>query len=143
MQDFQGRVAVITGGASGIGRALARVLLGEGMKVVIADNSQERIDETLTELTPLGEIIGLGIDVGRGEQVDQLAKLTLERFGKIHLLVSNAGVGGEHGATWEAGLSQSAFGALIGGTLVRASCFSRHPPMIPGCYWAPGWDKSP
>jgi NAD(P)-dependent dehydrogenase (short-subunit alcohol dehydrogenase family) len=101
MQDLQGRVAVITGGASGIGRALARDLLREGMKVVIADNSQERIDETLAELEPLGEIIGLAIDVGRGDQVDRLAQITLERFGKIHLLVSNAGVGGEHGATWE------------------------------------------
>jgi NAD(P)-dependent dehydrogenase (short-subunit alcohol dehydrogenase family) len=101
MQELEGRVAVITGGASGIGRALARDLLREGMKVVIADNSQERIDQTLAELEPLGEIVGLAIDVGRGDQVDRLAARTLERFGKIHLLVSNAGVGGEHGATWE------------------------------------------
>jgi NAD(P)-dependent dehydrogenase (short-subunit alcohol dehydrogenase family) len=101
MQELNGRVAVITGGASGIGRALAGDLLREGMKVVIADNAQERIDETLAELAPLGEIIGVATDVGRGDQVDRLAARTLERFGKVHLLVSNAGVGGEHGATWE------------------------------------------
>jgi NAD(P)-dependent dehydrogenase (short-subunit alcohol dehydrogenase family) len=101
MRELRDRVAVITGGASGIGRALARDLLREGMKVAIADNSQERIDETLAELEPLGEIIGVVADVGRGDQVDDLARRTLERFGKVHLLVSNAGVGGEHGATWE------------------------------------------
>lgn len=101
MEQLRGRVAVITGGASGIGRALARDLLREGMNLVIADNSQERIDETLAELAPLGEIIGVETDVGRGDQVDRLAARALERFGKVHLLVSNAGVGGEHGATWE------------------------------------------
>src|SRR5689334_1824039 len=101
MEELNGRVAVITGGASGIGRALARDLLRAGMKVAIADNSQERVDETLAELEPLGEIVGVTADIGRGDQVDQLAARVLERFGKVHLLVSNAGVGGEHGATWE------------------------------------------
>lgn len=101
MRELEGRVAVITGAASGIGRALARDLLGQRMKVVVADNAQERIDETLAELEPLGEIIGVAADVARGEQVERLAAHALERFGKVHLLVSNAGVGGEHGATWE------------------------------------------
>jgi NAD(P)-dependent dehydrogenase (short-subunit alcohol dehydrogenase family) len=101
MRDFRDRVAVVTGGASGIGRALARDLLGQGMKVVIADNSQARIDETLAELDPLGEVVGLAVDVARADQVDRLAAHTLDRFGAVHLLVSNAGVGGEHGATWE------------------------------------------
>lgn len=100
MRELSGRVAVVTGGASGIGRALVRDLLHEGMSVVIADHSQARIDETLAAL-PSHNVIGVATDVSRGEDVERLAARTLDAFGTVHLLVSNAGVGGEHGATWE------------------------------------------
>jgi NAD(P)-dependent dehydrogenase (short-subunit alcohol dehydrogenase family) len=101
VREFAGRVAVVTGGASGIGRALAKAWLAEGMKVVIADNSQERIDETLDQFGRSGEVIGVANDVSRSEDLERLAARTLETFGGVHVLCSNAGVGGEHGATWE------------------------------------------
>ncbi len=101
IEQLQGKVAVVTGGASGIGQALARVLLQQGMKIVIADHSQDRINDTLTMLQPLGDILGIRTDVSRADEVEALAAGTLDHFGKVHLLVSNAGVGGEHGAAWE------------------------------------------
>lgn len=91
MQDLNGRVAVVTGGASGVGRAIGARLVAEGAKVVLADINQERLDQTAEELG--GGTIGQQVDVTKEESVEALAAAVFERFGAVHLLFNNAGVG--------------------------------------------------
>lgn len=91
MRDLNGRVAVVTGGASGVGRAIGARLVAEGAKVVLADINQERLDQTAEELG--GGTIGQQVDVTKEESVEALAAAVFERFGAVHLLFNNAGVG--------------------------------------------------
>lgn len=101
MEQLDGRVAVITGGAGGIGKAIVRNLLGEGMKVVIADVERTALDATVDELSELGEVSGVVTDVSSFESVDELAAGVFERYGACHLLGSNAGVtSGGGGNVW-------------------------------------------
>ena len=102
---LEGRVAVVTGGGSGIGAAMARRWLAEGMRVVIADHSQQRLDETARALDAGRDLIAVRTDVSAAPDVERLAQRTLETFGAVHLLCNNAGVGGEHGAAWEQSLA--------------------------------------
>jgi NAD(P)-dependent dehydrogenase (short-subunit alcohol dehydrogenase family) len=90
MRDFGGRVAVVTGGASGIGRALAERCAAEGMQVVIADVEQAALDRTAAELG----VAGIQTDVSNAESVAALADAVLARFGRVDLVCNNAGVGG-------------------------------------------------
>ncbi|MEW9898145.1 SDR family NAD(P)-dependent oxidoreductase [Chitinivorax sp. PXF-14] len=93
MKDLKGKVAVITGGAEGIGKAIARKAAAEGMKLVLADIDGSKLDATLSEFAAQGvEAIGLKTDVSKQEQVEALADLAFERFGNVHLLCNNAGV---------------------------------------------------
>lgn len=93
MKDFQGKVAVITGGAEGIGKALAVMAASKGMKLVLADIDAAKLDATVAEFNAQGvEAVGLRTDVSKADQVDRLAELAFERFGNVHLLVNNAGV---------------------------------------------------
>ncbi len=94
MQEFAGRVAVVTGGASGIGRGMARAFAGAGMKVVVADLDGEALDATVGELEAAGaEAVGTRCDVADHDQVQALADLALARFGQVNILCNNAGVG--------------------------------------------------
>ncbi len=93
MKDLKGKVAVITGGASGIGRALAEHAARLGMKVVIADIENEAMEKTRHALGDI-ELFTLPCDVSKPEQLEQLAEETWERFGGAHLLCNNAGVSG-------------------------------------------------
>ncbi|MGB5311263.1 MAG: SDR family NAD(P)-dependent oxidoreductase [Polyangiales bacterium] len=94
MRDLSGKVAVITGGASGVGRAIAAKLADEGAQVVIADVDAESIDKTRTELEERGLAVdGMEVDVSLGESVNALAERVFERYGNVHLLFNNAGVG--------------------------------------------------
>ncbi len=102
MQKLHQRVAVVTGAASGIGAALARRLAAEGMKLTLADIHEEGLAAVTRELVDSGgEVLSVPTDVGRPEQMDQLAEQTLSRFGAAHLLCNNAGVGGLASAVWE------------------------------------------
>jgi NAD(P)-dependent dehydrogenase (short-subunit alcohol dehydrogenase family) len=93
MDDLRGKVAVITGGASGIGLATAKRLAREGMRLVLADIEQPALDRALEEVRALGaEALGALTDVGDREQVERLAEKTFESFGTSHLLFNNAGV---------------------------------------------------
>ena len=93
MKDLFGKVAVITGGASGIGLAMAQAFGVDGMKLVLADIEQMALDRAVAQLTEQGfEAIGVRCDVAKFEQVEALAKTALDRFGKIHLVCNNAGV---------------------------------------------------
>ena len=93
MKDFQGKVAVITGAAEGIGKAIAEEAAARGMKLVLADIDAARLDATTAELRAKGaDADGLRVDVAKPSQVDDLADLAFVRFGRVHLLVANAGV---------------------------------------------------
>ena len=103
MQDLPGKVAVVTGGGGGIGRALGERFLAEGMKVVLADIDVPLLDATVAELAAgPGEVIGVPTDVSLPESVDHLRDITLEHFGAVHLVCNNAGIpSGSDGALWQ------------------------------------------
>ena len=99
--QFEGRVAVITGAASGFGRAFAQQAAALGMKLVLADVDAALLDESVDALRAGGaQAIGVRTDVRDPAQVDALAKAAIEAFGKVHLLFNNAGVG-TGGFVWE------------------------------------------
>ena len=102
MKDFQGKVAVITGGASGIGRGIAEKCASEGMKVVLADIEEAPLAQAQTELKAAGAtVLAVRTDVSKRSDVERLARQTLDAFGQVHLLFNNAGVAAG-GTPWEA-----------------------------------------
>jgi NAD(P)-dependent dehydrogenase (short-subunit alcohol dehydrogenase family) len=108
MQELRDRVAVVTGGASGIGRGMAVAFASEGMKVVIADIEKPPLDATVAELARSGtEAIGVVCDVSDPVSVDALRDRALDQFGAVHVLCNNAGVAGASIAPlWEAPLDE-------------------------------------
>lgn len=101
MDEFKGRVAVITGAGSGFGHEFARVGAGLGMKLVLADIQPDALEETRAELAGQGaEVVARVVDVSSGEQIDTLAEATLQRYGAVHLVFNNAGIG-TAGLIWE------------------------------------------
>jgi NAD(P)-dependent dehydrogenase (short-subunit alcohol dehydrogenase family) len=105
MKDFKDRVAVVTGAASGIGRALSKIFLEAGMKVVLADIDGKRLKHTLDSFEDFGaNLLGVPTDVSQARQVEALARKTLETFGAVHVLCNNAGVGYGGRSSWETSL---------------------------------------
>ena len=99
-----GNVAVITGGASGIGLAAAKRFAAMGMKVVLADIGGMRLDHAKQAVAAIaGEdaVLPIPTDVSRAEEVDRLADLAYGAFGAVSLLMNNAGVGNNPGKPWE------------------------------------------
>ncbi len=105
MKDFQEKVAVVTGAASGIGRALAERCAQEGMKVVLADVEESALKQAEAELRASGaQVLGVRTDVSQADEVEALAQKAFETYGAVHLLFNNAGVGA--GTTvWESSLA--------------------------------------
>lgn len=101
MKDFKDAVAVVTGGASGIGYALAEAALERGAKVVIADVRPEPLEEARARLAAKGEVLAVPTDVSSYAQVEALAQAAVDRFGKVNLMFNNAGVFASC-VTWEA-----------------------------------------
>ncbi len=94
MRDFNDKVAVITGGASGIGRAIASALVGEGAHVVVADIDAEAVARTAAELSGRGRaVLGVVVDVTQPSDVEALGARVLSAHETVHLLFANAGVG--------------------------------------------------
>jgi len=104
MRDFTDRVAVVTGAASGIGRALATRFAEAGMRVVLADVEEAALSRAVAEMTGDGHrVLGVLADVSKPDDIDNLASRTLAAFGGVHVLCNNAGVvpRGRLQAVWE------------------------------------------
>ncbi|MCY1359076.1 Sorbitol dehydrogenase [compost metagenome] len=82
LENLKGKVAVVTGGASGIGRGIAEQLIAEGMTVVIADIEEATLQATASEIGA----VGIRTDVSDYESVEALVRVTVERFGTVHVL---------------------------------------------------------
>lgn len=121
IRNLEGRVAVVTGGASGIGLALVERFVAEGMSVVLADIEAPRLDAEVARLSEAGaNVRGVVTDVSDADSVLRLADMAVAEFGAVHLLCNNAGV--ESGAefldvpleTWRWVLGVNFFGVLNG-----------------------------
>ena len=101
MKELKGKVAVVTGGAGGLGRAMAMHFAREGMHVALADIDQASLDVTAAELRALGvEAIGIRTDVSKATEVDALAARVVTELGGVHVVCNNAGIS-PLGAAWE------------------------------------------
>jgi NADP-dependent 3-hydroxy acid dehydrogenase YdfG len=115
MKDFKSKVAVITGAASGIGRALAERCAREGMKVVLTDVEPGALAEVQANLQAGGgTVLVVRADVSQAKDVEALAQKTQEAFGAVHLLCNNAGVA-TNGTVWESSLTDWEW--VLGGNL--------------------------
>ncbi len=93
MDQLEGRVAVITGGASGIGLGLAQKCAAEGMRLLLADIEADALDRVAADLRSGGATVATHIcDVSRGDEVEALAEATYDTYGAAHLVCNNAGV---------------------------------------------------
>ncbi len=108
MQQIEGRVAVVTGAASGIGRAMAQTFARAGMRVVLSDVDEPALEQAVAALVASEhEVIGVVTDVAREADVQDLARRAVEAYGAVHVLCNNAGVAGDGdflsagGRVWE------------------------------------------
>ena len=93
MKEFKDKVAVITGGASGLGLEIARLAARKGMKLVLSDIEERALQQAELEFADQGvDVLSVRTNVAIAEDVEQLAEKTMERFGAVHLLFNNAGV---------------------------------------------------
>src|SRR5919204_4626413 len=129
-----GKVAVVTGAASGIGFGLAERFAAEGMKVVLADIEEEALARAERSLRSSGaEVVAILTDVSQPDQVDRLARGALDAFGAVHVVCNNAGVGTSDGAPvreasradWEWVVGVNLWGSSMAFARSSRSCSSR------------------
>jgi len=131
MKDVEGKVAFITGGASGIGYGMARTFLKNGMKVVIADYNQAYLDEKKSELEGSNAVHFIRMDVSDRADFKRAADEAERVFGKVHVLCNNAGVGGGGSADdpdfedWDWMMSIN-LGGVVNGVKTFASRIKAH-----------------
>ena len=102
MEHFEGGTAVVTGGASGLGLAMAHRFAEAGMNVVLADIEAEPLAMAEASVAAKGvKVMPVRTDVANPEEIEALATKTYERFGKVNILCNNAGIGGSPGNVWE------------------------------------------
>ena len=106
MKEFQGKVAVITGAASGIGYGIAKKCVNEGMKVVITDVIEEELKQREQELNNMnGNVLSIVTDVSKARDVELLAQITYETYNEVNLLFNNAGISPDRTLLWEHSLN--------------------------------------
>jgi 3-oxoacyl-[acyl-carrier protein] reductase len=97
MGHLKDQVAIVTGGSSGIGFAIARAFIQEGMQVTISARDKRRLDQAASQLKsrPAGDenVLAVPMDVSQAAEVRQMVRKTLDRFGRVDVLVNNAGIG--------------------------------------------------
>ena len=129
-KQLAGKVAIVTGGGSGIGRAIALGLAKEGASVAVADIDGQRADAVAAEIEETGEAIGLAVDVSRPDQVEVMVEHTVERLDRLDIIVNNAGraargfVGEMDDETWD-----DVIAVNLRGTFLCSRAALRH--MIP------------
>src|SRR5579872_7206748 len=102
MVGFSNKVAIITGGGSGIGEAVVKELAAGGAKVVVADRDRVGVDRVVAAVKAAGgSAIGFSVDVASPEQNAAMVAFAQDRFGKLDLAVNNAGIGGPAAPTGE------------------------------------------
>ena len=122
MFKFEGRTAVISGGAEGIGLSIAKALGEQKMNIVLADIDEKNLLKSTTELESLGiPVLGALLDVADEMQWKSVADKAIEKFGKVHIVVNNAGVGGDSGPIenqetegWQWALGVNLMGVVYG-----------------------------
>ena len=122
MFKFEGRTAVISGGAEGIGLSIAKALGEQKMNIVLADIDEKNLLKSTAELESLGiPVLAALLDVADEMQWKSVAEKTVERFGKVHMVVNNAGVGGDSGPIenqetegWQWALGVNLMGVVYG-----------------------------
>jgi NAD(P)-dependent dehydrogenase (short-subunit alcohol dehydrogenase family) len=133
MDELRGKVAVVTGAASGIGYALSERFVAEGMRVVMSDVVPQRLEEAVRRVAGANEaeVMAVAADVCRWEDVERLASEAFGRFGAVHLLCNNAGVQRD-GLAWEFSLEEWEWivGVNLWGTVYGVKAFV--PRMIEG-----------
>jgi NAD(P)-dependent dehydrogenase (short-subunit alcohol dehydrogenase family) len=137
MRDFAGRVAVITGAGSGLGRAFANMAAGLGMKLVLADVDAHALEQASGALQATGaEVLAMVCDVSKAAHVEELADAAMIRFHGVHLLFNNAGIvtagliWESSAADWEWGLGVNLWGVIHGVrvfTPLMLECARREP----------------
>jgi NAD(P)-dependent dehydrogenase (short-subunit alcohol dehydrogenase family) len=106
MEQLEGRTAVVTGAASGIGLAVVEAFVAAGMRVVMADIDEESLRSHAIRLTDAeAEVLAIGVDVRDPEAVERVGAAAIERFGRLHVAVNNAGVV-NGGYSWELPLEE-------------------------------------
>ena len=126
MYEFKDRVVAITGGATGIGFALAKAFGEEGAKIVIGEPRQEKLAEALEKMSALGvESDSIILDVTNIDSVECFADFAWQRHGKVDMLINNAGISGARGLLHEANLDEARkvfdVNFLVSGTGARFS----------------------
>jgi len=116
---LKGKVAAITGGTEGIGRATALRLASEGVKVAICARGQEKLDSTAAELKKAGaEVLAVSADMSKVADVERFMKAVIDRFGRVDILVNNAGTSARgkfleiEDKTWSSDIELKVFGAI-------------------------------
>ena len=116
---LKGKVAVVTGGTEGIGRATALRLAREGAKVAICARRQEPLDKTAAEIKKTGaEVLTVSADMSKAADIDRFMKAVVERFGRVDILVNNAGTSARgkflelEDKTWSSDIELKVFGAI-------------------------------
>jgi len=121
IKDFEEKVAIITGGASGIGFAMANAFANKGMKIVIADINERSLKRASRKLDKIGaDMLALNLDVSDPKQVERLANTAFEKYGKVNILCNNAGTSGSGPAhlleigDWNLTLHTNLYGVIYG-----------------------------
>lgn len=133
MSQFEGKTAVISGGAEGIGLSIGKALAEQKMNIVLTDINEENLQKASLELEAAGvSVLSVLLDVAEEDQWEKVAEKAMAQFGKIHMLVNNAGVGGDSGSIenqnkkgWQWALDVNLMGVVYGAK-VMVPLISQH-----------------